>query len=127
MTSEAFFSSLRGVLQSTPERWQSLAQAFPEEALRRRPAMGEWSALECLLHLIDLDRGVFPQRVRAILAGQNFPAFSPDAEAAPWLNRPQRRIWRLNLRRCGAIIWRCWRASRRRIWRARPCMPNWGR
>ena len=82
MSTEAFFSSLRAVLQSTPERWHSLVQAFPEEALRRRPAEGEWSALECLLHLIDLDRGVFPQRVRAILAGQNFPAFSPDAEGS---------------------------------------------
>lgn len=74
---------LNAVLQTTPARWYALAQAFPEDMLRRRPAPGEWSAMECLQHLIDLDRDIFPQRVRALLAGQDFPAFFPDEEGTP--------------------------------------------
>lgn len=73
---------LRAVLVTTPQRWLSLTESFSDEMLRRRPLPGEWSALECLLHLIDLDRSVFPQRVRAILAGENFPAFFPDEEGS---------------------------------------------
>lgn len=73
-----FMADLKAVLVSTPERWLTLTRTFTDSSLRRSPAPGEWSALECLLHLIDLDRAVFPHRVRAILAGQNFPAFFPD-------------------------------------------------
>lgn len=75
--------NLRGVLRTTPQRWHALAEHFPEELLRRRPAPGEWSALECLQHLIDLDRAVFPARVRALLAGANFPAFFPETDGTP--------------------------------------------
>jgi len=75
-------TDLRAVLVTTPQRWLSLAESFSDERLRRQPSPGEWSALECLLHLIDLDRGVFPQRVRAIIAGQNFPAYFPDEEGS---------------------------------------------
>lgn len=70
--------NLKAVLQTTPLRWQALADTFPSETLRRQPAAGEWSAMECLQHLIDLDRHVFPQRVEAILNGQDFPAFFPE-------------------------------------------------
>lgn len=76
------FPNLRAVLETTPARWHAFAAAFPEDLLRRQPAHGEWSALECLQHLIELDRDVFPQRVRAILAGENFPAYYPDEEGS---------------------------------------------
>lgn len=75
-------TELKAVLSTTPGRWVALTELFSESSLRRRPAPGEWSALECLLHLIDLDRGVFPQRVHALLAGENFPAFFPDEDGA---------------------------------------------
>jgi hypothetical protein len=75
-------ASLSAVLKTTPMRWQSLVDAFPESLLKRQPASSEWSALECLQHLIDLDRSVFPKRVRAILAGENFPAFFPDNDGS---------------------------------------------
>ena len=71
---------LTAVLSTTPPRWHQLTQTFPDELLRRKPASGEWSALECLVHLLDLDRMVFPPRVQAFLAGEDFPAFDPDTQ-----------------------------------------------
>lgn len=48
--------------------------------LRLPAAPGEWSAADCLQHLVDTERWVFPARVRALLAGQDFPAFDPDSQ-----------------------------------------------
>lgn len=45
------------------------------------PAPGEWSALECLAHLVEVEREVFPVRVEALLASRDFPAFDPDAQS----------------------------------------------
>lgn len=67
----------RATLATTPNRWMQLAQAAPEALLTRIPAPGEWSAADCLRHLLDTERHVFPARVRALLAGQNFPVFDP--------------------------------------------------
>jgi hypothetical protein len=53
-------TDVKAVLYSTPLRWNTLAQTFPQDLLRRQPKSGEWSALECLQHLIDLDRMLFP-------------------------------------------------------------------
>jgi hypothetical protein len=33
-----------------------------------------------LQHLLDTERLVFPPRVKALLAGQDFPAFDPDSQ-----------------------------------------------
>lgn len=71
------------MLGATPERWISLAATTPESLLDRAPAAGEWSAKACLGHLRDTERDVFPARVRAFLAGHDFPAFNPDAESMP--------------------------------------------
>lgn len=74
----------RRVLTTTPVRWQSLTSTLPEDLLRRQPKSGEWSALDCLQHLIDTERGVFPVRIGVFLAGKDsFPAFNPDAEGTP--------------------------------------------
>jgi DinB family protein len=71
------------MLGATPERWISLAATTPDSLLDRAPAPDEWSAKACLGHLRDTERDVFPARVRAFLAGQDFPAFNPDAESTP--------------------------------------------
>ncbi len=71
---------VRSILISTPERWNDLVDSVPADLLARTPAPKEWSALECLQHLIDTERNVFPTRLRAFLAGADFPAFDPDAE-----------------------------------------------
>jgi hypothetical protein len=67
------------VLAATPARWNMLCEALAPELLRRAPTAGEWSALECLLHILDTEK-VFTERVEAFLAGVNFPAFNPDEE-----------------------------------------------
>ena len=68
------------VLESTPARWRELTAKLSAELLIRPPAAEEWSALDCLQHLVDTERWVFPARVEAILAGQDFPAFDPDSQ-----------------------------------------------
>jgi len=68
------------VLSGTPARWQSLVETIPADLLIRQPARNEWSAVECLSHLLDTEKLVFPVRLQAFLSGQNFPAFNPDAQ-----------------------------------------------
>jgi hypothetical protein len=72
----------RAVLATTPERWGRLAASVPLELLGRPPAPGEWSALDCLRHLLETERQVFPVRVEALLAGRDFAAFDPDAQGS---------------------------------------------
>ncbi len=68
------------ILQTTPLRWTTFTQSVSASLLRLPPAPGEWSAADCLQHLVDTERWVFPARVRALLAGQDFPAFDPDSQ-----------------------------------------------
>lgn len=68
------------VLQTTPLRWSNLTRYLSDELLATHPAPGEWSALDCLQHLVDTERWVFPTRVKAFLAGEDFPAFDPDSQ-----------------------------------------------
>jgi hypothetical protein len=60
-------------------RWTALG-ALPAELLARPPALGEWSAAQCLQHMIDTERDVFPLRLQAFLDGRDFPGFDPDAQ-----------------------------------------------
>jgi hypothetical protein len=73
---------IRGILTTTPERWLNLTEALPAELLNRPPAAQEWPALACLGHLLDTERWVFPVRIKALLAGQDFPAFDPDSQGS---------------------------------------------
>jgi hypothetical protein len=72
-------TSASNVLSITPARWASLAQTIPTDLLALPPASGEWSALECLQHLIDAEP-VFQFRVQAFLAGRDFPGFDPNSQ-----------------------------------------------
>lgn len=72
----------RSVLTTTPNRWQDLITTLPTALLTLPPSPGEWSAVECLQHLCDTDRLVFPVRVRYLLAETDFPAFDPDAQGS---------------------------------------------
>jgi len=73
---------VQAVLSTTPERWQRLVSTLPSDLLTRRPAAGEWSALNCLQHLLDTERLVFPVRFHAFLAGQDFEDFDPNQQHA---------------------------------------------
>ena len=71
---------VQAVLSTTPERWQRLVSTLPVDLLTRPPAVGEWSALNCLQHLLDAERLNFPVRFRAFLTGQDFTPFDPNQQ-----------------------------------------------
>lgn len=72
------------VLRMNGARWTALATELDRQLLAHQPALGEWSALECLGHAADTEASVFAARVRAILAGQpSFPNYDPDVEGTP--------------------------------------------
>lgn len=73
---------VQAVLATTPERWQRLVNTLPIDLLSRPPAAEEWSALNCLQHLLDAERVNFPVRFRAFLAGQDLNAFDPHQQHA---------------------------------------------
>jgi hypothetical protein len=72
----------QAVLSTTAARWQHLAEVLPADLLSRPAAPGEWAALDCLRHLLDAERLVFPVRLQALLAGQDFVPFDPNREGA---------------------------------------------
>jgi len=86
---DAFLDTVRAALAATAERWMGLAQSMPAELMAQRPAQGEWSAMECLQHIVDTEK-VLQFRLQAFLEGRDFPGFDPDAEGAqPGTATPQ--------------------------------------
>ena len=79
---DKFFVDIRSILTTTPARWHRLAEALPEELVQRPPKLGEWSALECLVHILDTE-AVFNFRLGCFLRGEDFPDFNPDSEGSP--------------------------------------------
>jgi hypothetical protein len=73
----------RAVLVTTPARWASLADTVAADLLARSPAPGEWSALECLQHLVDNEELVVLPRLEALLAGQDFDPTHPRSRWTP--------------------------------------------
>jgi hypothetical protein len=71
---------IRAILTTTPQRWTELAAAVPDELFRQRPTPSEWSALECLQHIIDTERQPFPHRLVALRRNQDVPAFDPEQQ-----------------------------------------------
>ncbi len=76
------WNDVRSVLSTTPARWLAMTSSLPLDLLERPPASGEWSALECLGHLLDTERYVFPVRVELFLAGRDLEAFNPDKQGS---------------------------------------------
>ena len=68
------------ILTTTPTRWSNLVQSVPVELLLQKPAPTEWSALDCLQHIVDTERLTMPVRIKALLAEQSFAGFSPSAQ-----------------------------------------------
>ena len=77
----------RAVLTITPIRWENMAHTLPAELLTRPPAAGEWSALECLQHILDSEP-VYVARLKYFRDGQDFPDFDPDEEGTPLGSTP---------------------------------------
>lgn len=75
---------LTDILRIDGERWRALANGLDRELLARRPAEGEWSALECLGHAADTETFVFAARIRAIRDGRpELPSYDPDVQGTP--------------------------------------------
>lgn len=72
-------AQVRSILVATPARWTELAGAVSPGLLARQPLPGQWSAVECLQHLVDTE-DIFRARVGFFLAGQAFPGFDPDRQ-----------------------------------------------
>jgi hypothetical protein len=73
MTNNRILEWSKAVLSITPARFLSLTNAIPLELLTMPPAPNEWSALECLHHLVVLERSAQPGRITAFLMGTAFP------------------------------------------------------
>jgi len=71
-------------LHDAPDAFAMLFAPESEETLHHRPAEGEWSAVEIVCHLADLDAFNRTQRFNAILMEDNptLPAYEPDARVA---------------------------------------------
>jgi len=68
------------VLETTPQRWLQLASMLSPELFQWKPAPKEWSAYDCLRHIADTERSVFPARLGYLLRGEDFPAYHPGKE-----------------------------------------------
>jgi hypothetical protein len=74
-------AQVKPMLANTAGHWTALTSTLPDELLTRPAAPGEWSAAQCLGHLLDTEAMVFPVRLRVFLeGGDSFPNFDPDTE-----------------------------------------------
>ncbi len=64
-------SAVLATLRSTPAYLDSICANLTAEEWLHRPAAGEWSALEILCHLIDMDAEVNLPRFRKVLSESN--------------------------------------------------------
>lgn len=66
------------IVATTPERLRTLVAHVPADLLARRPQEDEWSALECIEHLADVESMVIARRFRAYLEGaEELPGMEP--------------------------------------------------
>jgi hypothetical protein len=87
---ENTLNAARSVMATTVARWEHLVSSVPLDALERPPAPGEWSAAECLAHLVFTERTLFSVRLRNLLAGEDMLAFDPSLPRAPEPKRSPR-------------------------------------
>ena len=83
-TSESDAATVLSELRDAPEAFATLFTPESEETLHHRPAEGEWSAIEVVCHVADLDAFNRTQRFNAVLMEENpeLPAFEQDARVA---------------------------------------------
>src|SRR6266516_4893195 len=95
----------RAILSTTAARWSSLTENVPLEVLARTPTPGEWSTMDCLCHLLDAERWVFPVRVQALLSGKNFVAFDPDTQGTHYTTQhPEQLVGEFTRLRKASLI-----------------------
>ena len=77
--------ALRAALHSTPAALDALCEALPEAAWTHRPATEEWSLVEIIGHLRDVDREINLPRVRLMSSGEESNPFLPGVSADGWV------------------------------------------
>ena len=97
--------SVKSILSTTTLRWLSLTESLPMDLLTRTPLQNEWSAIDCLCHLLDAERWIFPARMQALMVGENFDAFDPDSQGTRYTSQnPQRLAQEFAMRRKESLI-----------------------
>ena len=84
--------SFSSVLGASPRRWLDLIATVPGELLERPAVAGEWSAADCLRHLLQADRHVFPARIRQFLAGDEELSVVDPSAIPPMPERTAREM-----------------------------------
>jgi DinB superfamily len=77
---EQEFQDVVGFLEETPESIRQLTAAFVGQGLRWKPGVNEFSALEQVCHLRDLEREGYAERIKKLLT-ENQPSL-PDFDGA---------------------------------------------
>ena len=80
---ENTLDAARSVMATTVARWEHLVASVPPDVLERPPAPGEWSAAECLAHLLFTERHLFSVRLRNLLAGEDIVPYDLKAPSDP--------------------------------------------
>jgi FMN phosphatase YigB (HAD superfamily) len=83
---------LLAVLASTPAALDTLCARLDDEGWKRRPAENEWSPVEIVCHLRDVDCDVNIPRMHVVVAEEN--PFLPAVETDPWAE--ERSYWTQN-------------------------------
>jgi hypothetical protein len=87
---EHTLDAARSIMATTVARWEHLVASVPPDVLAGRPAPGEWSAAECLAHLLFTERHLFSVRLRNLLAGEDIVPYDPKAPRDPEPGRSPR-------------------------------------
>lgn len=72
-----------GVLASTPANLAALLEPLTPDLWAWSPAPGEWSPQQTLAHLLHIDTGVIPVRVRQMIEQDGAPLANAEPTAVP--------------------------------------------
>jgi hypothetical protein len=98
MTDTDLLQTTRSILALAPAQWTAFVQDTPTALLTLPAAPGEWSAFQCLCHLLDTESILFPVRLHTFLAGgTSFPGFNPDAESTDYSQHSPSEVLKLFL------------------------------
>ena len=98
MTDTDLLQTTQSILALAPAQWTAFVQDTPTALLTRPAALGEWSAFQCLCHLLDAESMLVSVRLHTFLdGGTSFPGFNPDAESTDYSQRSPSEVLQLFL------------------------------
>jgi hypothetical protein len=82
--------AIRRVMSTTIARWQNLVDTVPEALLERPSTEGEWSAADCLRHMLFVERRFFDWRLTDLMEERaelvpydRYGTHEPEPERSP--------------------------------------------